>query len=346
MALGSGMRLNSAMSILLATLLIFGGMASMSSLEMSDASASGGNENSDESSSKVDSKSASNAEWLDKCKDYNKVDSKADWSDFNERSRFDVLDNYRLQERTEGAEGRESSEDNDTETDSDEIDWHLPDHVTVVRNEAGYTISIIDDGVTTTENYTEEEFAFFLERFGWESEEERDESERDRDGIRERVSHLREACEGGDDDSCRELRGMMERFRNDRHERDRPEREDAPALRLEHRDDGTIIAHREFSDGSLQYDIISTADDGEITIVRVSAWGTEVIHPQAKGEHRKGEMDKKSHSDSFHEFSSSMSKEDFREICQEFSKGEPSPKMDIDFDRLERIPTEQKSERR
>ena len=134
----------------------------MSSLEMSDASASGGNENSDESSSKVDSKSASNAEWLDKCKDYNKVDSKADWSDFNERSRLDVLDNYRLQERTEGAEGRESSEDNVTETDSDEIDWHLPEHVTVVRNEAGYTISIIDDGVTTTENYTEEEFAVFL----------------------------------------------------------------------------------------------------------------------------------------------------------------------------------------
>ena len=345
MALGSGIRLNSAMSILLVALLILGGMASMSSLEMSDASASGGNENSDDSSSKSNLKAGSNAEWLDKCKDYNLDDSKADWLGFNERSRTDFLNIHRLQEVSEDAEGRESADNNTAETESDEVDWHLPDYVTVVRTEVGYTISIIDAGVTNTENYTEEEFAIFLERFGWESEEDESaERERDRDEIRERVADLREACENGDGDSCRELRGLMERFRQEYDQRDRHER-DPPALRLDHLDDGTIIAHREFSDGSIQYDIISTADDGEITVVRVSAWGTEVIHPQEKGEHRKGEFEKKDTSDSFHKFSSSMSEEDIKKNCQEFF-GDSSPRMDIDFDRLERVPVEQKSERR
>ena len=202
MALGSGIRLNSAMSILLVALLILGGMASMSSLEMSDASASGGNENSDDSSSKSNLKAGSNAEWLDKCKDYNLDDSKADWLGFNERSRTDFLNIHRLQEVSEDAEGRESADNNTAETESDEVDWHLPDYVTVVRTEVGYTISIIDAGVTNTENYTEEEFAIFLERFGWESEEDESaERERDRDEIRERVADLREACENGDGDS-------------------------------------------------------------------------------------------------------------------------------------------------
>ncbi len=348
MAVGSGMRLNSAMSILLVALLILGGMASMSSLEMSDASATGGNQDSDEIA-KGDMKE-SNKEWLDKCNNqgHENLDyMKDDWADFSERSRSDILNSYRLGPKSDGAEGRDSGEENNTEDSSDEIDWHLPDHITVIRTDFGYTISIIDDEVTITENYTDEEFALFLERFGWESESEddrvREEGERDREEIRERVGELRESCSNGDDDSCRELRGLMERFRHNQGEdnRDRDHREDKPVVRLERLDDGTIIAHREFSDGSHEYDIISTADNGEITLVRVTSWGTQVIHPQSQGG-----MDKKANSDSFHDFSAKMGEEDFRAKCHELLGGETSPKMDLDFDKLERVPTEQKSERR
>ena len=103
MAVGSGMRLNSAMSILLVALLILGGMASMSSLEMSDASATGGNQDSDEIA-KGDMKE-SNKEWLDKCNNlgHENLDyMKDDWADFSERSRSDILNSYRLESKSDG----------------------------------------------------------------------------------------------------------------------------------------------------------------------------------------------------------------------------------------------------
>jgi len=344
MAVGSGMRLNGAMSILLVVLLILGGMASMSSLEMNDASASDGSD----ASEKVqdDSKEDSNADWLDKCETLGK---KSLGKDLGERS--DLLEQKKLDwDRTKPleapTEGRLSG-DSVNNTTNDEVDWHLPDYISVVRTDFGYTISIVDDhGVTTADNYTEEEFTEFLVRFGWapnNEDDERGDEERGREEIREMVENLREECGNGDEDACRELRGVLERLREGR---DRASLEEMPEISLELLDDGTIVAHREFSDGNFEYDIISTADNGDLTIVRVSAWGTDVIHPQPPKENRKGEKGEKGNFESPHDFLEKMGAENFWAKCREhLGEDERSP-IDDKIEGWGRPPMERESERR
>ncbi|MDP6379101.1 MAG: FCD domain-containing protein [Candidatus Thalassarchaeaceae archaeon] len=343
MAVGSGMRLNGAMSILLVVLLILGGMASMSSLEMNDASASDGNDAND----KLQDNSKENSnDLLEKCESFrekNLDDDLGEWTHLREQHKFDWDKTRPVDFSTEGRQSSDSANN----TTNNEVDWHLPDHITVVRTDFGYTISIIDDnGVTTTENYTEEDFTQFLVRFGWEpntNDGELEDDERDRGEIREMVANLREACSNGDEDACRELRAVMERLRE---ARDRADREEVPEISLEFLDDGTIVAHREFSDGNFEYDIISTGDNGDLSIVRVSAWGTDVIHPKPPKEDRRGEKGEKGNFESPHDFSEKMSDEDFRAKCQELLGENERTPIDVDSDRLDRVPMERESERR
>jgi len=346
MAVGSVMRLNSAMSILLVALLVLGGMASMSSLEMNDASAADGNDANEKMQD--NSKEKSNSEWLEKCEDLKNKDFDKDLGDWAHLRGEKSFEWDRNKDEVKSTNGRQSdnSSDNNTVEDTDEIDWHLPDYISVEITDSGYSVTIRDELGLTTENYTEEEFSSFLERFGWESNaegDERDDENRNRTDYRERVENLRESCENGDDDSCLELRGIMARLREGR---DRGEREEIPDISLELLDDSTIIAHREFSNGNFEYDIISTADNGDLTIVRVSAWGTDVIHPQPTKNDRNEEKRDKGHFESAHKSLENMSDRDFRAMCKEHLGDEERTPIDVNFERLDRAPMERESERR
>jgi hypothetical protein len=168
MASGTGIRLNGALSILLVMLLVLGGMASMSSLEMNDSAAAGdsGNDAVNSDKKKTDSTlDKSESAWLERCKEMkNVVIERGDW---------------------------DMNSDN-TNTD---VDWHLPDNIAVSRIASGeYVIRIVDsDGTVTEEVITEEEFSLFLRNHGWNTTDEVEQNQTDRvehERVREEMAAL------------------------------------------------------------------------------------------------------------------------------------------------------------
>jgi hypothetical protein len=340
MASGTGIRLNGALSILLVVLLVLGGMASMTSLEMDDTAATDNSGNTNEKAASDSTSLKSDDAWIERC---NNLDDGIP-TDRN-LGEWDLSTSIR--ERNTAA-GRQANEPDNSSDNTTEVDWHLPDHISVSRTDSGYVVSIIDaNGVTTTTNYSRENFSSFLEEHGWapHNDSTHDNESRDRGDLREMIGNLREACESGDDESCRELRVLMERLRNSHGERG--EREEAPEISLELLEDGTIIAHREFSDGHLEYDIISTSEKGEKTIVRVTPWSTDIIYPQPAQNHRgdgdwmRGEM---GGNELLIDFAGEMNEEDFRVKCQQLLLKNDKP-LDINFIDFERAPMERHSDR-
>jgi hypothetical protein len=253
MASGTGIRLNGALSILLVLLLVLGGMASMSSLEMNDTAAAGdsGNDAVNSNEKKTDSTlDKSESAWLERCKEMKNV--VLDRGDWEMNSDSPLRDHYAATGRQADNNGNNDSTDNNTD---DVVDWHLPDNIVVSRTASGeYVIRIVNtDGTVTEEVVTEEEFAVFLRNHGWATTDE------------------------------------VEQDQTDRAEHDRV-REEMAALNLEILDDGTIIVTRTRGDW-IEYEIIRTSEDGSTTVIRVSPRGTEVIHPQpARENHHRENM--------------------------------------------------------
>ncbi|HIO57126.1 MAG TPA: hypothetical protein EYN30_00405 [Candidatus Poseidoniales archaeon] len=297
MASGTGIRLNGALSILLVLLLVLGGMASMSSLEMNDTAAAGdsGNDAANSNEKKTDSTlDKSESAWLERCKEMKtNMPDRGDW-DMN--SDTPLRDRDAATGRQADNNGNNDSTDNNTD---DVVDWHLPDNIVVSKTASGeYVIRIVNtDGTVTEEVVTEEEFALFLRNHGWATTDE------------------------------------VYQNQTDRVEPDRV-REEMAGLDLEILDDGTIIITRTRGDW-VEYEIIRTSEDGSTTVIRVNPRGTEVIHPQPAREnhHREnmGDRDRGEHGFSpLFSFAGEMD-EGVMEQCRELMQ---SDKRTIDVDVL------------
>jgi hypothetical protein len=313
MASGTGIRLNGALSILLVMLLVLGGMASMSSLEMNDSAAAGdsGNDavNSDEK--KTDSTlDKSESAWLERCKEMkNVVIERGDW-DMN--SDTPLRDSHAATGRQADNNGNNDSTDNNSDNTNTDVDWHLPDNIAVSRIASGeYVIRIVDsDGTVTEEVITEEEFSLFLRNHGWNTTDEVEQNQTDR------VEHERV-------------------------------REEMAALDLEILDDGTIIITRTRGDW-VEYEIIRTSEDGSTTVIRVSPRGTEVVNPQpSRDRHHRENMDDRDRDEErfapLFSFAGEMN-EDIMGRCQELMQSDKRT-IDVDVLRIDHPPAERDAQR-
>ena len=329
MSLLSGMRLNGVLSILLVALMVLGGMASLSSLQMSDAAAAG------------DSSADAGDENTDRDRDSGALSIRIAGLDDCDRSpsMVDVSPSPLRLDRTEGRQsddpnhGEDDAEDDeadghgdetDEEDETDEVDYHLPDHISVVRTATGgYVIRIVnEDGVVREEVLTAEEFSEFLEEHGWNAEEQEEETDEvEHDWVTDEVEH----------DWVLDWDFEVEEI---------------PELNIEILDDGTIIIVREYDD-EIVYDIIQTSDDGKTTIIRVTPWDTEVIHPQPpqrqRGDDRAGHGDRGGDGgmQPLLAFADDMS-EDERDRCKEMLAPN-RPEIDTDFVRPDFVPRERDS---
>nr|AIF02446.1 hypothetical protein [uncultured marine group II/III euryarchaeote KM3_157_B03] len=312
MALGTGIRLNGALSILLVMLLVLGGMASMSSLEMNDAAAAG--DSGDDAANSDEKKDASTLEksesaWLERCKQMkSNMPDRSDWDKDDEKPLRD-RDAAGRQADTNG--NNDSTDNNSDNTDAD-VDWHLPDNIVVSRTTSGeYVIRIVDaDGTVTEEVVTEEGFALFLRNHGWTTTDEVQENQTDRvehDWVQEEMS----------------------------------------GLDLEILDDGTIIITRTRGEW-VEYEIIRTSEDGSTTVIRVNPRGTEVVHPQPPREHHQrenmGDRDRGERGFApLFSFAGEMD-EGIMDRCKELMQND-KPTIDVDVLRLDR-PVAERDERR
>ena len=313
MASGTGIRLNGALSILLVMLLVLGGMASMSSLEMNDAAAAGDSGNdAAKSDEKKDASTLEKSEsaWLERCKEMkSNMPDRGDW-DKDEEKPLRERDATGRQADTNG--NNDSTDNNSDNTDAD-VDWHLPDNIEVSRTALGeYVIRIVNaNGTVSEEIVTEEGFALFLRNHGWATTDEVEENQTDR------VEH----------------------------ERDRDE---MAALDLEILDDGTIIITRTRGEW-VEYEIIRTSEDGSTTVIRVNPRGTEVVHPQPPREHHQrenmGERDRGEEGFApLFSFAGEMN-EDVMDRCKELMQND-KPTKDVDVLRLDRPVAERDEQRK
>jgi hypothetical protein len=313
MASGTGIRLNGALSILLVMLLVLGGMASMSSLEMNDAAAAGDSGNdAAKSDEKKDASTLEKSEsaWLERCKEMkSNMPDRGDWDKDGEKP-IRERDAAGRQADTNG--NNDSTDNNSDNTDAD-VDWHLPDNIEVSRTALGeYVIRIVNaNGTVSEEIVTEEGFALFLRNHGWATTDEVEENQTDR------VEHERV-------------------------------REEMAALDLEILDDGTIIITRTRGEW-VEYEIIRTSEDGSTTVIRVNPRGTEVVHPQPPREHHQRENmgDRDRGEDGFaplFSFAGEMN-EDVMDRCKELMQND-KPTIDVDVLRLDRPVAERDEQRK
>ena len=310
---GTGIRLNGALSILLVMLLVLGGMASMSSLEMNDAAAAGDSGNdAAKSDEKKDASTLDKSEsaWLERCKEMkSNMPDRGDWDKDGEKP---------LRERdTAGRQADTNGNNNSTYNNSDntdaDVDWHLPDNIEVSRTALGeYVIRIVNaNGTVSEEIVTEDGFALFLRNHGWATTDEVEENQTDR------VEHERV-------------------------------REEMAALDLEILDDGTIIITRTRGEW-VEYEIIRTSKDGSTTVIQVNPRGTEVVHPQPSREHHQRENmgDRDRGEDGFaplFSFAGEMN-EDVMDRCKELMQND-KPTIDVDVLRLDRPVAERDEQRK
>ncbi len=308
MAVGSGIRLNGALSILLVILLVLGGMASMTSLESGDAalSSEGSADETDDgrtTGETTNNEVSSEAQLRELCQQvWNRMDGNEDrdqpmprlfTADSADGRQSDSAGNHHGNDsgghdgagdghgdsgnhgddsndpsgnhHGDGANDHDGGHDGggDGHDDPSDHDWHLPDYISVQRTATGdYVIRIThDDGTVTEEVLTAEEFAEFLEDWGWQTDPETDEQH---DWVDEDEEH-----DWSDE--------WLEDWAHDWVE------EEIPEIAMEILDDGTIIIVRDNGD-YVEYDIIRTSDSGETTIIRVTPWATEVIHPSPEAQ--------------------------------------------------------------
>jgi len=313
MASGTGIRLNGALSILLVMLLVLGGMASMSSLEMNDAAAAGDSGNdAAKSDEKKDASTLEKSEsaWLERCKEMkSNMPDRGDWVKDEEKP---LRERDAAGRQADTNENNDSTDNNSDNTDAD-VDWHLPDNIEVSRTALGeYVIRIVNaNGTVSEEIVTEEGFALFLRNHGWAATDEVEENQTDR------VEH----------------------------ERDRDE---MAALDLEILDDGTIIITRTRGEW-VEYEIIRTSEDGSTTVIRVNPRGTEVVHPQPPREHHQrenmGERDRGEEGFApLFSFAGEMN-EDVMDRCKELMQND-KPTKDVDVLRLDRPVAEREEQRK
>ena len=313
MASGTGIRLNGALSILLVMLLVLGGMASMSSLEMNDAAAAGDSGNdAAKSDEKKDASTLEKSEsaWLERCKEMkSNMPDRGDWVKDEEKP---LRERDAAGRQADTNENNDSTDNNSDNTDAD-VDWHLPDNIEVSRTALGeYVIRIVNaNGTVSEEIVTEEGFALFLRNHGWAATDEVEENQTDR------VEH----------------------------ERDRDE---MAALDLEILDDGTIIITRTRGEW-VEYEIIRTSEDGSTTVIRVNPRGTEVVHPQPPREHHQrenmGERDRGEEGFApLFSFAGEMN-EDVMNRCKELMQND-KPTKDVDVLRLDRPVAEREEQRK
>ncbi len=313
MASGTGIRLNGALSILLVMLLVLGGMASMSSLEMNDAAAAG--DSGDDAANSDEKKDASTLEksesaWLERCKQMkSNMPDRSDWDKDDEKP---LRDRDAAGRQADNSGNNDSTDNNSDNTDAD-VDWHLPDNIEVSRTASGeYVIRIVDaDGTVTEEVVTEEGFALFLRNHGWTTTDEVQENQTDR------VEH---------DWVQEEMAG----------------------LDLEILDDGTIIITRTRGEW-VEYEIIRTSEDGSTTVIRVNPRGTEVVHPQPPREHHQRENmgDRDRGEGGFaplFSFAGEMD-EGIMDRCKELMQND-KPTIDVDVLRLDRPVAERDEQRK
>lgn len=313
MASGTGIRLNGALSILLVMLLVLGGMASMSSLEMNDAAAAG--DSGDDAANSDEKKDASTLEksesaWLERCKQMkSNMPDRSDWDKDDEKP---LRDRDAAGRQADNSGNNDSTDNNSDNTDAD-VDWHLPDNIVVSRTTSGeYVIRIVDaDGTVTEEVVTEEGFALFLRNHGWTTTDEVQENQTDR------VEH---------DWVQEEMAG----------------------LDLEILDDGTIIITRTRGEW-VEYEIIRTSEDGSTTVIRVNPRGTEVVHPQPPREHHQRENmgDRDRGEGGFaplFSFAGEMD-EGIMDRCKELMQND-KPTIDVDVLRLDRPVAERDEQRK
>ena len=162
-------------------------------------------------------------------------------------------------------DGQTDEAENGNASQSDEIDWHLPDHISVDRTSTGgYVVRIVhDDGTVTEEALNADEFSEFLQTHGWNIGDQTDETEHD--WVDDERIHDHDMI-----DSDEWVHDWVEL--------------DPPSIELEILDDGTIIVVRESGD-EITYDIIRTGEDGSTTIIRVTPWGTEIVSPHGERDH-------------------------------------------------------------
>ena len=313
MASGTGIRLNGALSILLVMLLVLGGMASMSSLEMNDAAAAGDSGNdAAKSDEKKDASTLEKSEsaWLERCKEMkSNMPDRGDWDKDGEKP---LRERDAAGRQADTNENNNSTDNNSDNTDAD-VDWHLPDNIEVSRTALGeYVIRIVNENGTVSEEIvTEEGFALFLRNHGWAATDEVEQEQTDR------VEH----------------------------ERDRDE---MAALDLEILDDGTIIITRTRGEW-VEYEIIRTSEDGSTTVIRVNPRGTEVVHPQPPREHHQRENmgDRDRGEGGFaplFSFAGEMN-EDVMDRCKELMQND-KPTKDVDVLRLDRPVAEREEQRK
>ena len=313
MASGTGIRLNGALSILLVMLLVLGGMASMSSLEMNDAAAAGDSGNdAAKSDEKKDASTLEKSEsaWLERCKEMkSNMPDRGDWDKDGEKP---LRERDAAGRQADTNENNDSTDNNSDNTDAD-VDWHLPDNIEVSRTALGeYVIRIVNaNGTVSEEIVTEEGFALFLRNHGWATTDEVEENQTDR------VEHERV-------------------------------REEMAALDLEILDDGTIIITRTRGEW-VEYEIIRTSEDGSTTVIRVNPRGTEVVHPQPPREHHQRENmgDRDRGEEGFaplFSFAGEMN-EDVMNRCKELMQND-KPTIDVDVLRLDRPVAERDEQRK
>lgn len=276
--------------MLLVFLMVMGGMASMSSLELNDASAS------DASGESKDSAASSNFDVND-CYSLGK-------SPYQSVS----MDATKLRIADVKTEGRDSDVE---EEDEEEPMRNLPDsvlravahqvpdgevidverhvegdsliyHVVVVRDDILYGIDVNSAGEVLD-----------VERGYYEGED--DEWDLPEGVEVERTASGEYVLTWESDDGQineelldgEELRRWLARLSHDDDEREvgydewrreRGEDREEPEIHIEFMDDGTIVVAREGNFGT-SYDIIKTSEDGKTSIIRIDARGTEVIYP-------------------------------------------------------------------
>ena len=313
MASGTGIRLNGALSILLVMLLVLGGMASMSSLEMNDAAAAGDSGNdAAKSDEKKDASTLEKSEsaWLERCKEMkSNMPDRGDWDKDEEKP---LRERDAAGRQADTNENNDSTDNNSDNTDAD-VDWHLPDNIEVSRTALGeYVIRIVNaNGTVSEEIVTEEGFALFLRNHGWTTTDEVEENQTDRvehDWVQEEMS----------------------------------------GLDLEILDDGTIIITRTRGEW-VEYEIIRTSEDGSTTVIRVNPRGTEVVHPQPPREHHQRENmeDRDRGEEGFaplFSFAGEMN-EDVMDRCKELMQND-KPTKDVDVLRLDRPVAEREEQRK
>ncbi|HIG20675.1 MAG TPA: hypothetical protein EYQ78_07965 [Candidatus Poseidoniales archaeon] len=313
MTSGTGIRLNGALSILLVMLLVLGGMASMSSLEMNDTAAAGdsGNDaaNSDEKKAGLTLEKSESA-WLERCKEMkSNMPDRNDWAWEVETP---LRDRDAATGRQANNDGNNESTDNNSDNTDVDIDWHLPGNIVVSRTASGeYVIRIVSaDGTVTEEVLTEDGFAVFLRNHGWDTTDE------------------------------------VEQNQTDIVEHDRV-REEMAALDLEILEDGTIIITRTRGDW-IEYEIIRTSEDGSTTVIKVNPRGTEVVHPQPPREHHQRENmgDRDRGEEGFaplFSFAGEMN-EDVMDRCRELMQNDKTT-IDVDVLRIGRPLAERDAQR-